>query len=223
MKLIKENCILFKNLSCNDIDNILKITKSKTANYEKNSYIFNSGDYPNYLYILLDGQVILEKTNIDGKKLIMNTFEKQGTVFGEVFVILKDQNLPYSCLSNKDTKVLQIPRNFFKSLEDYHIYYNILTQNLMEILAKKAFHLNQKIEIHSSFSLRQKISNYLLQLEITNNKVNLGFNRESLADYIGTTRPSLSRELINMENDGLIKVDGNIVELLALDKIRDLI
>jgi CRP-like cAMP-binding protein len=34
----------------------------------------------------------------------------------------------------------------------------------------------------------------------------LNMNREELADYLGTTRPSLSRELMNMQEDGLIDV-----------------
>lgn len=223
MRINNENCALFKNLLDSDIVSILEIVGAREESYEKNSYIFNTGDYPEYLYILLSGQLILEKTNIDGKKLIMNTFNETGTIFGEVFVILKDQMLPYGCRANKETEVLKIPRDFFQKLEDQHSYYNSLTQNLMEILARKAFQLNQKIEIHSSFTLRQKIANYLIQLEIKDKKVDLGFNRESLADYIGTTRPSLSRELMNMENDGLIRVNSNIVEILDLKTIKELL
>ena len=32
-------------------------------------------------------------------------------------------------------------------------------------------------------------------------------NREELSDYLGTTRPSLSRELMAMQDEGLIEVE----------------
>lgn len=223
MKINQNNCLLFKNLDDEEIEEILTKTNSKFSSYQKDSYIFYDGDFPENMYILVDGQVIVEKNDVNGKKLIMNSFDESGTMFGEVFIFLSDKNFEYSCMALKDSTVVEIPRNFLDQIKSQDKYYKTLTSNMLEILAGKAFHLNNKIIIHSSYSLRQKILNYIIQLNPESDTVDLGFNRKQLAEYIGTTRPSLSRELMKMEDDGLIKVDGNIVRLIDKKRIDELL
>ena len=46
-----------------------------------------------------------------------------------------------------------------------------------------------------------------------NGVVHLTMNREDLADYLGTTRPSLSRELMKMQQEGFITVEKNVIKL----------
>ena len=36
----------------------------------------------------------------------------------------------------------------------------------------------------------------------------IGMSREAMADYMGVTRPSLSRELGKMQTEGLIRLEG---------------
>ena len=85
---------------------------------------------------------------------------------------------------------------------------------MLRILSEKAFFLNQKLLILSSRSLRQKIAYYLLLQKEEGDAVQLGLNRESLADYLGTTRPSLSREMMRMEEEGYIQVEKDVITLL---------
>ena len=103
-----------------------------------------------------------------------------------------------------------------KEAFEFHIddkYSKIITNNMLEILSNKAFYLNQKILIYSSFSLRQKLSKFFLLISENKDIVELELNREELADFLGVTRPSISRELMNMQEDGLIKIDKNKVSL----------
>ena len=79
--------------------------------------------------------------------------------------------------------------------------------NLVTILAEKAFFLNSKVRLLSSFSLRQKIATFLIQTQ-KNDVSNTGMTRQQMADFMATTRPSLSRELLNMEDSGLIELNG---------------
>ena len=81
--------------------------------------------------------------------------------------------------------------------------------------------------ILSSFTLRQKIASYLLQRVresgLKNESLNLIFKREELADFIGTTRPSLSREMLLMQDDGIIELDKNTFKVIDLEKLQELI
>lgn len=52
--------------------------------------------------------------------------------------------------------------------------------------------------------------------------VRLAMNREELADYLGTTRPSLSRELMKMQQEHLIETDRNMIRITDRDVLETL-
>ena len=91
---------------------------------------------------------------------------------------------------------------------------------MLSILSSKAYFLNQKLLIQSSATLKQKIAKFLLQELEGKNKVELRYNRETLANYIGTTRPSLSRELSNMEEERYIIVEKSSIKLMDIEGLK---
>ena len=121
-----------------------------------------------------------------------------------------------------------MPKEFLLNMDDLTQKYNYkLTQNMLKILSRKAFFLNQKVLILSSFTLRQKIASYLLQrvreCGLNGKPLDLLFKREELADFIGTTRPSLSREMLQMQDDGIIRLNKDTFEVIDLEKLKDLV
>lgn len=172
------------------------------------------------MYVLVTGSVQVEKIDINGKRNIVNIFNEPGTVFGEVYLYLSDHPYDYGCLARKESKILEIRKEFFRggSREE-----RIMTQNMLGILSHKAFYLNQKLLIMGSFTLKQKIANYLLQKLEGSNEVELIYNREELADFLGTTRPSLSRELNKMEREGLISLNKNSIKIVDLEELTNIV
>ena len=99
---------------------------------------------------------------------------------------------------------------------------NKIMTNLITILAEKAFFLNSKVRLLSSFSLRQKIATFLIQTE-KENVSNTGMTRQQMADFMATTRPSLSRELLNMEDSGLIELNGSEIKIKDRVELENLL
>ena len=50
--------------------------------------------------------------------------------------------------------------------------------------------------------------------------ITLPMNREQLAGYLGVTRPSLSRELMKMQKESLIKIEGRTVTILQPEQLQ---
>jgi CRP-like cAMP-binding protein len=217
-----ENCILFKGINSEDINRTLESSDSKYFTYKKDSCIFERDDVPKYMYVLTSGAVQIEKVDLNGKRIIMNVFREEGTIFGEVYLYLNQHSYDYSSITIEDSKVLAIPKSFFDVDNGDNEVQRKITYNMLEILSEKAYHLNQKVLILGSFSLRQKLSNFLIQKSRDSGTVHLEFNREELADYIGTTRPSLSREFANMENDGLIKVKKEEIIIIDMERLSEI-
>ena len=45
-------------------------------------------------------------------------------------------------------------------------------------------------------------------------------NREQLADFLGVARPSLSRELMRMQKDGLIEVNKKMIRVCDKEAVE---
>ena len=47
------------------------------------------------------------------------------------------------------------------------------------------------------------------------------YTRKKMAEMLDVPRPSLSRELINMRNEGIIDFDKNVIKIIDLDLLED--
>lgn len=203
-----ENCLLFKDLNKEEIEAIIN-NYGYIKYYKKGEYIFHQEDKPKDIFILDSGKVQVEKIDEKGKRTIANVFKEEGTIFGEVYLFI-DHPYDYGCLALKDSRIIHINKDF---LSNENIYKDGLKNNMLNILSEKAFYLNQKLLILAGMTLREKLINYL-NFKEEDGLVELDLTRGDLADYLSTTRPSISRELIKMEEDGLIEISESIIKIL---------
>lgn len=208
---------LFKNLTEKDLKILKENIKIEEKTYEKGSYIFNQGDIKGDLYFLIEGSILVAKFDSNGKRSIIQTFNNKG-IFGEVYAYLNEP-FDFSALVQKKSKILVIKE--FRNLINEFMPKSFLI-NYINLISKKCLVLSQKNQITNQFTLRQKIANFLL-IEEENNKVKLKQTREELADFLSTTRPSLSRELSNMADENIIKISGKDIYILDINLLKNLL
>lgn len=208
---------LFKNLTEKDLKILEENIKIEEKTYEKGSYIFNQGDIKGDLYFLIEGSILVAKFDSNGKRSIIQTFNNKG-IFGEVYAYLNEP-FDFSALVQKKSKILVIKE--FRNLINEFMPKSFLI-NYINLISKKCLVLSQKNQITNQFTLRQKIANFLL-IEEKNNKVKLKQTREELADFLSTTRPSLSRELSNMADENIIKISGKDIYILDINLLKNLL
>lgn len=203
-----KNSPLFAGMSERDIAHCLACSGSELTAYAKDELIFRQQDEPKNLLVLVDGTVVVCNDSSSGKRSIIATLDQPGELFGEVFVFLNRGEFDHYAQAATDAQVLRMPKEFFyHTCGDNCGYHTQLISNMLAILAQKAYYLNQKLQILSHSTLRQKIAAILLQNAAPDGRVALSLNREELADFLNTARPSLSRELMKMQQDGLIKTE----------------
>lgn len=88
--------------------------------------------------------------------------------------------------------------------------------NFMGLLSNKILMLNKKVKTLSYQNIRQKLCNYLLEESKKQNSfiLKMSVSRKEMAEQLGIPRPSLSREMINMKEEGLIEFEKNIIRIL---------
>lgn len=201
-----ESAKLFQNITEEERERILQCSKSKRRKVAAGTYVFEQGEKPSRLFLLLEGRVQICKDFTSGKRDVLYQVEA-GSVFGEIFLFGNREQYWYDAVAATDSVILEMPWDFF-----YHFcskaceHHKQLTQNMLEILSENNFTITRKLHIVSTASLRERISIWLIDSMDERGCVELNMNREQLADFLGVARPSLSRELMRMQADGLIEV-----------------
>lgn len=215
-----ESSKLFQLITEEETRRILKCSKARMRQHSAGTYVFEQGGLPTRLFLLLEGQVQICKDFVSGKRDVLYLVEA-GNVFGEIFLFGDRKKYWYDAVAVTDVKVLEMPWDFF-----YHFCSNAcdhhkqLTQNMLEILSEDNFKITRKLHIISTSSLRERIAIWLIDSMNENSVVELRMNREQLADFLGVARPSLSRELMRMQKDGLIEVSRKTIKIRDRDAVE---
>ena len=205
---------LFKDIDEEETKKMLKCSKTRAGAYEDQSYIFRQGETPRQLFVLLDGAVMIAKDFASGKRDVLFIVEK-GDVFGEMFLFSDAKSYWYDAIAQGNVRVLEIPWSFFYCFcSNACEHHRMITRNMLEIQSEKNFTMTRKLHLLSGTTLRERIALWLIDEAQDKNTVKLSMNREELADYIGTTRPSLSRELMKLQQEKLIEVEKSRIKIL---------
>lgn len=223
MLSVLQNCPLFADIPAAVLPGLLSSVQAETAAYDKGELVFSQLDEPRKIMILLAGSVaICNDTNM-GKRNVVALLDQPGELFGEVFVFLNKETYGNYAQVVTAAKILEIPKAAFSTPPKGESEWQVkMISNMMTILARKAYFLNQRLQIVSGVTLRQKIARMLLLHALPDGRVNLRMNREELADYLNTTRPSLSRELMHMQEEGLIKAEKRTIYLTDIEGLTNI-
>lgn len=208
---------IFNNLSDEDLSCIRKNVNIEEKLYKKGEQIFRVGEVASHMYYLIEGSILVYKIDPNGKRFIIKKLNKP-SIFGEVYSYLGEP-FDFSAEAEDDSKVLII--NDFKKIFETDVSKEFL-QSYIDLLSKKCLQLSRTNQITSQSTLRQKIAKYLI-LNQENSKVSIDHSREEWADILATTRPSLSRELSNMIDDGLITLSDKSIEIEDIERLKDII
>lgn len=200
---------LFMGLSEDNIQDYLNKHSCLYRKYKAKNYIFRQNEKNEKIFILIAGEVVICKDFYTGHRHNVAVFNNAGEMFAEVYAFLQHQSIDYSAYARVDSTVLELPNAMFLQDGVKNNIDLIVLNNFIRILANKAYFLNQKLQILTAKTLRSKLSNLIIANINDSGYWVMNMTREALADYLNVARPSLSRELMNMQKEGLIRIDAN--------------
>ncbi|MCX8074916.1 MAG: Crp/Fnr family transcriptional regulator [Clostridia bacterium] len=216
-----QNCSLFKNIEYINILEILNALKPRVTDYIADEIIIHSGDELQNICIILDGVISVSKENINGDKSMLNKLSKN-QIFGEIISL--------SSLKTSYVTVTSITKSKIIFLNTYTIFnlnlvvseiYRIFIMNIINELANKAMFLNQKNNYLAIKSMRSKLCTFLYNTYVKIGKLSfqLQYNRNELSEFLNVSRPSMSRELKRMKDDGIIDLEKNFFTIKNIHKL----
>ena len=211
---------MFSKKSKEAILDIFRDTNYTLKKYSKNDIIAIEGDTCTSIGLVLEGNVDIKRM-LGSKVVHLSSFSKGG-VFGEI-IAFSDVNLyPATVIASSLSQIMFIDKkDFIKFCTHNEEFLGMF----LNTLTNKIFLLNNSITNLTFNSIRQKICNFLIsEYKIQKSKnIKLNITKEKLSESLGVTRPSLSRELINMKDDGLIDYNRSHIMILDLEAIENIL
>jgi len=200
---LDKTCVIFKGFTLDEIEDILRNTNAIEKQYKKGEYLIRNGRFVSHFYVILEG--IARSEIIDTKGKLLKIMEHTDVLAADM--LFSDKAFPLDILAQSDVKVLVFQRDkWFEAMQQYPR----LMRNFLSKLAETTDVLLEKIKCLSFRSLRERYIVYILSLadEQESDKIIIHKSQNELAQFFGVNRPSLSREVREMHNQGLIEVDG---------------
>lgn len=221
-----EKCLLFRDIPSEQLYMMLECIKPKIESYKRNEYITLMEDDFTGVGIVLEGEVLLAKENAAGNRVIIDVVEP-GEIFGEMIAFAQKKVWPVTAIAQSPCTVMFMPPDkILGECPKMCVSHRQLIMNMLSVVSEKAINLNRKVEYLAMKSLRAKLSRFLLEQYKKAGKTMfvMPLNRSELSDFLNVSRPSLSREMCRMRDEGIIDFYRSSVQILdeeALKKALD--
>lgn len=213
---IIRKCPLFEGIEDKDLLGLMGCLGAKLMSFEKKYTIFTEGSRAKYLGIILSGSAQIIQLDYYGNRSILSVIEAS-ELFGEAFACAELEAIPVSVVANEACDVLLIEcERILHTCSKACGFHQKLIFNLMKDIATKAIMFQQKIEIVSKRSTREKLLAYLnIQSKKAGSRsFDIPFDRQELADYLEVERSGLSAEISKLRKEGILISNKNSFELL---------
>lgn len=204
---------LFNKIKPKDQKKLLKLLETSILKFKKDVTIF-SNIQGNIIGIILEGSAQIIRTDYNGNRTIIEELEEE-SVFGTAISSLYSDEC--QIITKEDTKVLLIDYDLIITKENNNYsYYNQFVKNLLEITTNIIEEKNDRIEILTKKTIRDKLLEYfrIYSKKRGTKVIYLPFTLTDFADYLSVDRSAMQRELKCLKEEKFIETKGRKINLL---------
>ena len=186
--------------------------------YAKDEFLFHADDPAEGFFYLRSGEVRVYKMDDQGKELEVVRLNP-GDFFGEAIVFIQDRFPSYAQAVKNSQVIFFEKETFFRNLEKDAA----IGKFFLHLLAKKCIVLNKRIEALELRTVRQRLIQYLVSscTHETSCDITLPMKKTELAKLLGTISETLSRNLKQLQEEGLIAVMGNTIHIKDISRLKE--
>ncbi|MGM9881939.1 MAG: Crp/Fnr family transcriptional regulator [Bacilli bacterium] len=204
---------LFNSISELDKAKILSDLEVQTLFFKKNKIILSNIREENIIGVVIDGYLQIVKNNYNGTKTIIEDLKRNSIFTTKASFI---SNNEYNVITKEDSKIMLIDfENVLNYVKNTN-YFTIFLKNLLKIMSDKNEESNERVQILSNSSIRNKLLSYFKIMSKRNKSkiIYLPFNFTDLADYLAINRSAMTRELKLLREEGFIEINNKKIKLL---------
>jgi len=214
-------CSLFREIPLGELPNLLETVTPVIEEYPAGTVVSHQGDMYESLIIVVEG--ILETRIDDGKgRGMMVEYFRPVSMVATAVLVSSNPELPVSLIAREDVLLIVFSREDLFALFDREPA--VLKAYLADAGDKVRF-LTDKLRLFRFGTLRQRIADHLLSLVCEQDSCyhRWRHGREQTAALLGVARPSLSRELSLMIQEGYIDRMDRLHVCFSVSRIKSLL
>lgn len=205
---------LFYNIDPKQKQKLLRSLEGNTYFYKGNHIILSNLKKDNIIGIIIEGHIQITKTDYNGNRIIIEDL-KENSVFGTMTQSISYKEYDIYCKSNSKIIIIDFDQ-IINYDESKSYYFTQFLKNLLKILSEKIIQNNERIEILTNKTIRDKLLAYFKfnSKNSVNRIIYLPFTFTDLADYLAVNRSAMTRELKNLKEEGFIEIKDKKIKLL---------
>ena len=216
-------CSLFEGIPKESVDVLLACFRPAVRSVRKGEVLCSEGEPQEGIGILIEGNAQVVRELDSGTRAVLALLEP-GDLFGEMTAFSGRAGWPATVVALTDAQAIFVSPGFITVRCDRTCIgqHQTLTANMLRVVSKKAMNLSRKVDYLLMRGMREKLSAYLIETQRRTGRTtfDLPMNRDSLADYLHVSRPSMSRELGRMRDEGIIDFYRSSVRILDGERLR---
>ncbi len=223
IKALAADCRLFDNFEPEELYMLLKCLNFKVSSFSRNDIIKMAGDPFEGAGVVVEGQVSVVRENAAGERIIFSIL-KQGELFGEMAAFSGSGKWPATIVAQTDCIVMYVPSDkLVGQCAASCTGHRKLIMNMLGILSRKAITLSRQLEFLSIRSMRARVAAFLLEQYKKSGQSTfmMDMNRNELADFLNVARPSLSREMCRMRDEGILDFHRSSVQIKDIEALKN--
>lgn len=212
MNAVIRLCPLFSDLSDQEIRDTLVFYDAQAKKHHKGEFVLRAGEAVTRFGLVITGTVQIMMDDLDGHHMIM-ALVGPGQTFAESLCYQDAKESPVYACAVDACEILWLSADGLKGVHGGgHCFH---CQRFIRMLAAKTLSMNDRIQVLSKPTLREKLMTLLTQYSTREGRnFNLPFDRNAMATYLGVNRSALSRELGKMREEGRIDFYKNSFTIL---------
>ena len=204
----------FENLSKLQIRKLMDLLDIHIYKFKKNENILSTIRGVDFIGIVSDGEAKIINMDYNGNEIIVENLHKNN-IFGSHISEINSENS--EIIAKEPSEIMVI--DYFKLYDPRNIsytYFNIFMTNVFDIVNMKYKESIERIRILEKKQIRDKLLEFFdIEYKKTHSKyIYLRFPLKDLADYIGSNRSAMFRELKGLKDDRFIEVDNKRIKLI---------
>lgn len=215
-------CALFQEMTQKETVLLLDCLQPRVRTFARNVILNAAGESFEGVGVVLSGQVAIVKETNAGERMILSIL-KPGDLFGEMAAFSGRGLWPATVIAQSVCSVMYLPPDKIAGqCANSCQGHRTLIMNMLGILSRKALKLSQKLEYLSIRNLRARIAAFLLEQAGKNGRTTflLPMNRNEMADFLNVSRPSLSREMCRMREEGILDFHRSSIQIKNIEALK---
>ncbi|HEY9839051.1 MAG: Crp/Fnr family transcriptional regulator [Candidatus Sericytochromatia bacterium] len=212
---------LFSNLSNEELNQLAQIVRERK--FDRNQVIFYEGDLGGSLYVIVSGTVKIVIMADDGREHILGLLD-EGNFFGEISLIDGEPRSATAIALDKVNIVMISREDFVRLLRENPE----MSLKIMQTLCDRLRRTDKHVETLAFLSAPGRVAQVLLnwaEKESPGLDKNISIphkmTRQEFASIAGTSRETLTRVLMDFQDDGLIKLEKNRIVIAERKHLRE--